>query len=65
MTLFVDTSVWSLALRRDAATSEAEVQALKDALLGADTVVTAGRKGIRPLAIFGFTKFIPWPARHL
>ena len=42
MTLFVDTSVWSLALRRDAATSEDEVQALKDALLGADTVVTAG-----------------------
>ena len=42
MTLFVDTSVWSLALRRDAAAPEAEVQALKDALLGADTVVTAG-----------------------
>ena len=42
MTLFVDTSVWSLALRRDAAASEDEVQALKDALLGADTVVTAG-----------------------
>ena len=42
MTLFVDTSVWSLALRRDAATSEDEVQPLKDALLGADTVVTAG-----------------------
>ncbi|MEO6410235.1 MAG: PIN domain-containing protein [Burkholderiaceae bacterium] len=42
MTLFVDTSVWSLALRRDAAATEPEVQALKDALLGADIVVTTG-----------------------
>ena len=42
MTLFVDTSVWSRALRRDAAASEDEVRALKDALLGTDTVVTAG-----------------------
>lgn len=42
MTLLVDTSVWSLALRRDAAASEPEVQQLKDALLGADVVVTTG-----------------------
>ena len=42
MTLFVDTSVWSLALRRDAASSEPEVDALKAALLGADVVVTTG-----------------------
>lgn len=42
MTLLVDTSVWSLALRRDVEASEPEVQALKDALLGSDTVVTTG-----------------------
>jgi predicted nucleic acid-binding protein len=42
VTLLVDTSVWSLALRRDASASEPEVHALKDALLGADVVVTTG-----------------------
>lgn len=42
MTLLVDTSVWSLALRRDAATAEPEVLQLKDALLGTDVVVTTG-----------------------
>lgn len=42
MTLLVDTSVWSLALRRDAIGSEPEVQQLKDALLGTDVVVTTG-----------------------
>lgn len=42
MTLLVDTSVWSLALRRDASASEPEVQRLKDALLGTDVVVTTG-----------------------
>lgn len=42
MTLLVDTSVWSLALRRDAPGSAPEVQELKDALLGADLVVTTG-----------------------
>ena len=42
MTLFVDTSVWSLALRRDAEAAEPEVDQLKDALLGADVVVTTG-----------------------
>ena len=42
MTFLVDTSVWSLALRRDAEVTEPEVHALKDALLGADVVVTTG-----------------------
>jgi predicted nucleic acid-binding protein len=42
VTLLVDTSVWSLALRRDAEASEPEVQHLKAALLGADVVVTTG-----------------------
>ncbi|MDR1849738.1 MAG: PIN domain-containing protein [Zoogloeaceae bacterium] len=42
MTLLVDTSVWSLALRRDAQASEPEVQYLKDALFGSEVVVTTG-----------------------
>ena len=42
MTLLVDTSVWSLALRRDAQATEPEVHRLKDALLGAEMVVTTG-----------------------
>ena len=42
MTLLVDTSVWSLALRRDAAVTDPEVQELKDALLGTEVVVTTG-----------------------
>lgn len=43
MTLLVDTSVWSLALRRDAEATEPEVQHLKDALLGSGVVVTTGQ----------------------
>ena len=42
MTLLVDTSVWSLALRRDAEAIEPEVQELKNALLGKDAVVSTG-----------------------
>ena len=42
MTILVDTSVWSLALRRDADAGEPEVRALKDALLGGEVVVTTG-----------------------
>jgi hypothetical protein len=42
MTLLVDTSVWSLALRRDAPAGEPQVAALTDALLGAEIVVTTG-----------------------
>lgn len=42
MSLLVDTSVWSLALRRDAQPGAPEVTALRDALLGADQVFTTG-----------------------
>jgi predicted nucleic acid-binding protein len=42
VTLLVDTSVWSLALRRDAPASSPEVLALADALAGTDVVVTTG-----------------------
>ena len=42
MTLLVDTSVWSLALRRDTIANEPEVDALKAALAGSDVVVTTG-----------------------
>lgn len=42
MTLLVDTSVWSLALRRDGLVEATEVIALREALHGADTVVTTG-----------------------
>jgi len=42
MTLLVDTSVWSLALRRDAEGTEPEVQELKEALFGSELVVTTG-----------------------
>lgn len=42
MTLLVDTSVWSLALRRDGETSEPEVVRLGDALSGSEVIVTTG-----------------------
>jgi predicted nucleic acid-binding protein len=42
VTLLVDTSVWSLALRRDTIAPEPEVDALKVALAGSDVVVTTG-----------------------
>ena len=42
MSMLVDTSVWSLALRRDAEQAAPEVAALRDALLGADQVFTTG-----------------------
>ncbi len=42
MTLLIDTSVWSLALRRDALATEPEVHALREALLGGEVVVTTG-----------------------
>jgi predicted nucleic acid-binding protein len=42
MTLLVDTSVWSLALRRDCEVTEPEVHHLKDALLGSEIIVTTG-----------------------
>ena len=42
MTLLVDTSVWSLALRRDAESPDPAVRHLKEALLGSEPVVTTG-----------------------
>jgi predicted nucleic acid-binding protein len=42
VTFFVDTSVWSLALRRDVEVDVPEVRALKEALAGADVLVTTG-----------------------
>ena len=42
MNLFVDTSVWSLAFRRDAVSSAPAVLALRTALNGSDTIVTTG-----------------------
>lgn len=41
MKLFVDTSVWSLALRRDA-TAGPEVQRLRDALIDGELISTTG-----------------------
>ena len=42
MTLFVDTSAWSLAFRRDQVSTAAEVRVLRDALEGGDTIVVTG-----------------------
>lgn len=42
MSFFVDTSVWSLALRRDGPMAVPEVAALREALLGAQPVMTTG-----------------------
>jgi predicted nucleic acid-binding protein len=42
MTLLVDTSVWSLAFRRDAQVYGPEVHQLKRALSGSESVVTTG-----------------------
>lgn len=42
MSLLVDTSVWSLAFRRDSAMAVAEVNTLRHALDGADQVFTTG-----------------------
>ena len=42
MTLMVDTSVWSLALRRDPISAAPQVRALRSALEGEEIVVTTG-----------------------
>ena len=42
MSLFVDTSVWSLAFRRDRAAPAPEVDVLRHALDGGETIVTTG-----------------------
>ena len=42
MSLFVDTSVWSLAFRRDAVATAAEAVALRQSLEAGDTILTTG-----------------------
>ena len=42
MSLLVDTSVWSLAFRRDAVSTSQAVEVLRGALEGADQVFTTG-----------------------
>jgi len=42
LSLFVDASVWSLALRRDSPSAVAEVQALVRAIEAGQTIVTTG-----------------------
>ena len=42
MSLFVDTSVWSLALRRDQPAGRAEVGTLRRAIESGETVLTTG-----------------------
>ncbi|MBX9825763.1 MAG: PIN domain-containing protein [Xanthobacteraceae bacterium] len=42
MSLFVDTTVWSLAFRRDAPSAAAPVQALMRALEAGETIVVTG-----------------------
>jgi len=42
VTLLVDTSVWSLAFRRDADSAAPQVEALRAALAGDHTIVTTG-----------------------
>ena len=42
MTLFVDTSAWSLAFRRDQPSAAPEVDAVRSALEGGETIVTTG-----------------------
>ena len=42
MAIFVDTSVWSLALRRDTASDLPEVTYLRECLEAGETVVTTG-----------------------
>ena len=42
MSLFVDTSIWSLALRRDSPGSSPEVKALVQAIESGETLLTTG-----------------------
>jgi predicted nucleic acid-binding protein len=50
VSLLVDTSVWSLALRRDAPPDVPEVRVLRDALAGGEIVATTGVILQEPLA---------------
>jgi predicted nucleic acid-binding protein len=76
VTLFVDTSVWSLALRRDAPASAPEAEALRHALGSGQELATTGfvlqellqgfagpRARDRIIAGFGSLPFV-WPDRH-
>lgn len=42
MSLFVDTSVWSLALRRDNRESGPEIERLREAILNGESIFTTG-----------------------
>jgi predicted nucleic acid-binding protein len=42
VSLFVDTSVWSLAFRREAVAAAVEVMALRQSLEAGDTILTTG-----------------------
>ena len=42
MALFVDTSVWSLAFRRDGDLQAAQVKRLREALIGGEPLLTTG-----------------------
>src|SRR4029453_9657473 len=42
VTLFVDTSVWSLAFRPDQVSTAPQVRVLRDALEGGETIVVTG-----------------------
>lgn len=42
MALFVDTSVWSLAFRRDVPSDTPEIAVLRDGLTGGERIVVAG-----------------------
>ena len=42
MSIFVDTSVWSLAFRRDSPSSAAEVRALVQSIEAGETILTTG-----------------------
>jgi predicted nucleic acid-binding protein len=53
VSLFIDTSVWSLALRRGSSPDEPQVQALIDALGGSDAVIITGL--VRQGLLQGFT----------
>jgi predicted nucleic acid-binding protein len=42
LSIFVDTSIWSLALRRDVPASAKEVRALTQTIQAGETIVTTG-----------------------
>jgi len=76
VTLFVETSVWPLALRRDASASVPKAEALRHALGSGQEVATTGfvlqellqgfagpRARDRIIASFGSLPFV-WPDRH-